>query len=65
MENKISDARRRANAKWDSENLDRMGFTVPKGYKEIIKAHAEIMGESTNKFIQRAIKETIERESRE
>lgn len=60
-----SDAQRRAANKWDGKNLDRMAFTVPKGYKDLIKAHAAKMGESTNKFIQRAIRETIEKESRE
>ena len=38
-------------------------LTVPKGDKEIIKAHAEKHdGGSVNGFIQRAIKETMERD---
>lgn len=61
---KTTEAMRRAADKWDSKNLDRMSFTVPKGYRDVIKAHAAKAGESTNKFIQRAIRETIEKESR-
>ena len=65
MEKKTSVAQRRAADKWDKDHIERMGFTVPLGTKEIIQAHAAKMGESTNKFIQRAIFETIKRESPE
>lgn len=51
--------------KWISEKLDRINLTVPKGRKEIIKAHAESMGESVNSFINRAVDEAIEREREE
>ena len=49
--------------KWNKENYDRIETVVPKGKKEIIKAHAESRGESVNAFINRAIDETMERES--
>ena len=39
---------------------DRINLTVPKGQKEVIKAHVESQGESVNAFIQRAIQTTIE-----
>jgi hypothetical protein len=42
---------------------DRVNLTVPKGQKDIIKAHAEARGEKVNTFIQRAIKETMERDN--
>jgi hypothetical protein len=42
---------------------DRVNLTLPKGDKYIIKAHAEARGEKVNTFIQRAIKETIERDN--
>lgn len=43
---------------------DRINLTVPKGQKEIIKAHAEKTdGGSVNAFIQRAIAETMERDN--
>lgn len=47
---------------WIAEKLDRVNLTMPKGKKDIIKAHAESKGESLNAFINRAIDETIERE---
>ena len=49
---------------WIAEKLDRINLTVPKGKKEEIKAHAESRGESVNGFINRAIAEAIERDSR-
>ena len=47
---------------WIAEKLDRINLTVPKGRKEIIKAHAAAHGESVNGFISRAINEAMERE---
>ena len=35
---------------------------MPKGRKDIIKAHAESHGESVNGFINRAIDETMDRD---
>ncbi|MGN1028194.1 MAG: Arc family DNA-binding protein [Faecousia sp.] len=43
-------------------NYDRINVTMPKGRKDIIKAHAEGMGESVNGFINRAIEEAMERD---
>lgn len=48
---------------WIAEKLDRINLTVPKGKKDTIKAHAEPQGESVNGFINRAIDETMERDS--
>lgn len=45
-----------------SEKYDRIGLLVPKGQKEIIRAHAESRGESVNAFIQRAIAEAMKRD---
>ena len=47
---------------WIAEKLDRVNLTMPKGKKDIIKAHAESKGESLNAFINRAIDEAMERE---
>lgn len=47
---------------WIAEKLDRINLTVPKGEKEIIKAHAAEHGESLNGFINRAIDSQIERD---
>ena len=48
---------------WQKENVDRVNLTMPKGRKDIIKAHAEAHGESVNGFINRAIEETMARDS--
>jgi uncharacterized protein (DUF1778 family) len=46
--------------RYNDKAYDRINLTVPKGQKDIIKAHAESQGESVNGFIQRAIAETID-----
>ena len=43
---------------------DRISLIVPKGQKDLIQAHAEAHGESTNGFINRAISETMERDGK-
>lgn len=58
----VSKAQQKSVHKYVKANYDRMEVTVPKGDKEIIKSHAEKRGESVNGFIQRAIKETMERD---
>ena len=49
--------------KWQQENRERINLVVPKGQKELIKTHAEGQGESLNAFINRAITETMERDT--
>lgn len=51
--------------RYNEKAYDRINLTVYKGQKETIQAHAEKLGESTNSFIQRAIRETIERDMQE
>ena len=52
--------------RYNDKAYDRINLTVPKGDKEIIKAHAEKHdGGSVNGFIQRAIKETMQRDQGE
>ena len=60
---KYTEARKNGNRKWDAANLDRLSIALPKGSKEIIKAHAEARGESVNGFIGRAISEAIQRDN--
>ena len=57
-----SKAQQKAVNKYMAANYDRINLTVPKGKKELIQAHAESKGESTNAFINRAINETMERD---
>lgn len=59
---KYTEARKEGNRKWDAANLDRVSVAMPKGKKDIIKAHAEAHSESVNGFINRAIDEAIERD---
>lgn len=63
MAQKYTDARRDGNRRWDAANLDRLSIAMPKGKKDLVKAHAEARGESVNAFINRAIDETMERET--
>lgn len=59
----ISDAQRRAVAKYNAANYDRIELRVNKGLKDIYKKHANKYGETLNGFIQRALQETIERDN--
>ena len=61
----INEAKRKANKKYITEKLDDVRFRVPKGEREILKRHAEKMGESVNAFVYRAVKETMERDNKE
>lgn len=58
----IAESQRKAVAKYNAANYDRIELRVDKGRKDIIKAHADSKGESLNAFINRAITETMERE---
>jgi len=58
----VSKAQQRAVSKYMKENYDVYQIRMPKGQKEVIKAHAETRGESVNGFVNRAISETMERD---
>lgn len=53
--------RKKANEKYLA-TLDEIKLRVSKGRKDVIRAHAEGLGESVNGFINRAINEAIERD---
>ena len=61
-ERKNSEARIKANNRYNEKAYDRINIAVPKGRKDLIKAHAESHGESVNGFVNRAIDETMKRE---
>lgn len=54
----------RAKNKYNSKAYDSLRIVVKKGRKDIIKAHAELNGESINGFVSRAIDETMERDNK-
>ena len=47
-----------------AKSYDRVNLTLPKGQKDVIRAHAESRGESVNAFIPRAIAEAMERDNK-
>lgn len=58
----VSKAQQKAVSKYMKENYDEIKVRMPKGQKAIIKDHADKQGESVNSFVNRAIKETMERD---
>lgn len=65
----ISEAKKRANKKWNDENMakryDRINFIMPKGMKEKIQEAASKTGESVSAYIIRAVTQQMENENNE
>lgn len=61
-ETKVSKKQQACVNRYIAKKYDRINLTVDKGEKEKITEHADRRGESVNGFINRAIKETIERD---
>ena len=55
-------AQMRATQKYNDKTYDRIEFKISKGQKPNLQAHAAAMGESLNGFVNRAIRETLERD---
>jgi predicted HicB family RNase H-like nuclease len=51
--------------RYNAKAYDEIKLRVPKGEKDIIKAHADKVGESVNGYIKKAVDERMERESTE
>ena len=49
--------------RYNAKTYDEIKIRVPKGQKDLIQAHAEAHGESTNGFINRAITNQMERDN--
>lgn len=49
--------------RYNAKVYDEMKVRVAKGCKELIQGHAEAQGESLNAFVNRAITETMERDT--
>ena len=60
----ISEARRKANERYNAKAYDEIKVRVPKGHKAELHAHAEQRNESLNGFINRAIDAQLERDNR-
>lgn len=59
-ENKVSKAQQKAVHKYVKANYDRLELTVPKGFKDQIKAAAAAAGESVNGYIKTAVERRME-----
>lgn len=59
----ISEAQRKAVAKYNAANYDRIELRIEKGQKQALKDHAEARGETLNGFVNRAIQEAVERDN--
>ena len=59
----ITEARRKANEKYNAKAYDEIKVRVPKGRKAELQAYAEQRRESLNGFIGRAIEEQVKRDT--
>ena len=57
-----SKAKIKANNKYDKNHYDGIHMRVPKGKREMISEHAKDYDGSLNKFLNRAVDETMERD---
>ena len=60
--NYIVDGVRVSADQYNKGKYEDLRVRVPKGQKEVIKAHAEAQGESVNGFINRAIAEAMDQD---
>lgn len=58
----LTEAQKRAVAKYNAANYERIELRVPRGKKAELQEYAQAHGESLNAFINRAIDEAMERE---
>lgn len=61
---KNSEARIKANNRYNEKAYDRISIAIPKGKKAMIQEHAESHGMSVNGFIGEAIDEKIEKDGK-
>lgn len=58
----VSEAKKKANKKWDAANLKHFGFAVPIDEAEMIEKYCKENKISKNSFFRKASMEKIERE---
>lgn len=51
--------------KYNAKAYDRINLIVKKGKRDVLRTHAENQGESLNGFINRAIREAVERDNKQ
>lgn len=61
----VNDARKRANAKWDKENMTTLGCRVTKTKAAQFKQACQQLGTVPNAVLLQAVEQTIERAERE
>ena len=61
-EKRVTEAQRRAVAKYVKNNYDEIKLRIPKGQRDLWRAAAEKAGESLNAFVIRAVAAQLERE---
>lgn len=61
----VSEARRRANDKWDKENTEKVQFKANKGFNKMIKDRANKLGMSKAGYMKYAIIKEIKSEEKE
>ena len=61
-EKKNSEARIRANNKYNAKAYDRINLAVPKGQKATIQAAADAAKQSLNGYVVKAVEDRMERE---
>ena len=59
----ISKSQQKAVNKYSKTHYDRVNLIVPKGQRDIFRAHAQSQGESLNAFACRAMREAMERDA--
>ena len=62
----VSEAQKRASIRYRKKAYERIAFDVRRDAEingDVIRSHAEAMGESMNGFIKRAVMETIKRDN--
>lgn len=58
-ENKNSEARIRANNRYNAKAYDRINIAIPKGRKQAVEAHAKHRGESVNGLVNGLLREDM------
>ena len=58
-----TEASKRATRKYQERAYDRLEIKVYKGEKAALQAHAATQGESLNAFVNRAVRETVQRDT--